>query len=141
MFSIPRLEAPSISITSKAIPSRNLAAVFADTAGGVRRPLLAVDGLGENPRHGGLSTPARTGEDIGVGDPLVPYAVADGAGYVPWKTTASKSWGRHFLAITWYDIVSLLGRERERHRAGAASSGPARGIRRRNSEKEDSNPR
>jgi hypothetical protein len=39
------------------------------------RAFLAVDGTGEDPRTGGLSTPARSGEQVGMIDPVVAQRV------------------------------------------------------------------
>lgn len=52
------------------------------SARGRRRPLLAVEAAGQNPRAGGLPAPARAAEQVRVIDPVVPQRLLQRVGYM-----------------------------------------------------------
>ena len=72
MSSMPRFEAASISITSTAVPSVMLRHASHSLHGSGVGPVLAVEGLGEQPGDGGLAGASRTAEEVGLPDPARP---------------------------------------------------------------------
>jgi hypothetical protein len=51
-------------------------------ARGRRRALLAVQGLGQDPRQGGLARPTHTGKEVGVVDAIFFDGIAERNGHV-----------------------------------------------------------
>ena len=77
MSSTRLFEAASISVTSRARPSRMATHDGQASHGSPSRRFGAVDRLGEDARHRGLAGAARTDEQVGVGDPPGPDRVAE----------------------------------------------------------------
>jgi hypothetical protein len=81
-FVDPRLEAPSISRTSRENAFRDFPAVRAGVAGYIRRTLFTVDGLGQNAGDGGLSHTPRSAEEEGVGNAVLADGIFQGLDHV-----------------------------------------------------------
>ena len=62
------------------VAGRDAAADFAFVAGSGRRPLFAVEGLGEDASGGGLADAAGAGEQVSVSDAVALKGVYEGAG-------------------------------------------------------------
>src|SRR5207249_1190967 len=60
------------------LAGRNGATAVANTAGGRGRPLLAVQGLGEDARGAGLADAAGAGEEVSVSDAVAFESVDEG---------------------------------------------------------------
>ena len=75
----------------------------------------AVDGLGQDARHGGLAGAAQPGEEVGVGQPVRADGVAQGAGDV-------------LLPV---DVVEGLGTPATVERLGGHGAGSSAGVARR----------
>jgi hypothetical protein len=76
MSSMPRCDAASISTTSSDVPAAIVRADVTRPVGSRRRPLGAVEGLREDPRHGRLPGAARAGEEIRLADSVAGERVA-----------------------------------------------------------------
>ena len=77
---MPRLEAPSISMTSTSSPDGDGGAWLALVAGLVGGAFDAVERLGEDARHGGLADAARPAEEVGVRHAVELDGVLEGLG-------------------------------------------------------------
>ena len=99
-------DAASTSSTSMRPALGDLLAGVALSAGGRRRPLLAVEALGQDARDRRLSGAAQSGEDVGVGQPVALDRVGQRRATCGCPTSSSKFWGRHLRARTWYIVNS-----------------------------------
>ena len=76
---MPRWLAASISTTSSEVPLGDRDAGVAGLVRRRRRPLLAVERLGEDARERRLARPARAGEEVGLAHLVVLDRVAERA--------------------------------------------------------------
>ena len=111
-------------------PRRDRGARLADTAGRWRRPFGAVDGLGEDPCDRRLARPARTGEQVGVVEPVLGdrvgeradhRALTDDIGERAGPVAAVQRLVRHPTALPWERAPASLRLRTCAHRRAVGS--------------------